>query len=162
MALKLILKCSKALSDRKLTIAFAESATSGRLCAEFSLTPESGNVLKGGIVCYNASVKEEILKVPVPLILKHTPESPEVTEKMAIGLKKLMKSDIHIAITGLTTSGGSETPEKPVGTMFIHFLMDNKSIALRMQFKGRANEIIRKTVNSVAQLILGELKIKSL
>lgn len=49
-----------------------------------------------------------------------------------------MKPDIQVAVTGLTMPGGSETQEKPVGTMFIHALIKGKPVAVREVFKGTA------------------------
>lgn len=153
----LLLKSSKILLNHELTIATAESATAGRLAAEISLIPDCGKTLKGGIVSYDACIKEDILGVSDELIRKYTPESAEVTKDMANKLQKLIKADIYIAITGLTMPGGSETSEKPVGTMFIHALIKGKSIPIREVFKGNAEEIVLQTINRVAQLIIDEL-----
>lgn len=153
----ILIKSSQILLTHKLTIATAESATAGRLAAELSLIPDCGKILKGGIISYDACIKEEILGVSDKLVKKHTPESAEVTEEMVNKLQKLIKADIYIAITGLTMPGGSETPEKPVGTMFIHAIIKDKSIPIREAFKGSAEEIVMKTVDRVAQLIIDEL-----
>jgi nicotinamide-nucleotide amidase len=68
MAESKISVCSKLMAAQGLTIAFAESATAGGLCSEFALTEESGQVLKGGIACYDADLKVQLLKVPQELI----------------------------------------------------------------------------------------------
>lgn len=126
MPSQLVINCSRILAEHNLTVAFVESATGGRMASEFSLVPNAGKTLIGGLVCYDACMKEDILGVPADLIQKYTPESEQVTRELAARLKKFMKADIHIAVTGLTTEGGSETPEKPVGTMFVHaFLRRN-------------------------------------
>src|SRR4051812_1848426 len=96
-------ECGKELIMQGLTIAFAESATAGRLSAEFSMVQDSGKFLKGGLVCYDASLKKDILGVPKELIKKYTPESAEVTAELAKRLPSLIKSDIQVAVTGLTT-----------------------------------------------------------
>ncbi|CAG5018301.1 CinA-like protein [Dyadobacter sp. CECT 9275] len=152
-----VIECSSYLKKRGFTIAFAESATAGRLAFEFSMTEASGDILKGGLVCYDASIKEAILKIPAGFIEKYTPESAEVTEAMAFSLQKLMPASIHVAVTGLTTAGGSETYEKPVGTMFIQILTDHHSIALREVFTGNAEEIVMQTINKIAHTITREL-----
>lgn len=46
MPSKLIHDCGRILKDHGLTIAFAESATAGRLASEFSLCADSGGALK--------------------------------------------------------------------------------------------------------------------
>ncbi len=150
----IVLESSKALAENNLSIAFAESATAGSLCAAYALAPESGQVLKGGIVCYDAILKEHILHIPPGIIKKYTPESAEVTEQLSRRLKKLIKADIYVGITGLTTSGGSETPEKPVGTMFIHMIWEDKSIGVREVYRGKPEEIITQAVDRVARMTL--------
>src|ERR1700712_1922477 len=105
MAENKISKCSKLMAEQGLTISFAESATAGWLCSEFALTEESGKVLKGGLVCYDAELKVQLLKVPKDLIAEFTPESLEVTRAMAYGLMELIPSDIQITVTGLTSPG---------------------------------------------------------
>ena len=157
MPSNLLVTCQQLLKQQHLTIAFAESATAGRLSSEFSLLPECGDVLKGGIVCYDACIKQDVLGVPAKLVEKYTPESAEITKELAVRLGNLMKADIQVAVTGLTMPGGSETPEKPVGTMFIHALVKGKHLAAREVYKGSAEEIVLQTIDRVAQLLIDEL-----
>ena len=160
MASEKILACSKLLAGHGLSVAFAESATAGWLCSEFALAPESGKVLMGGIVCYDASLKESILGVSAQLIKQFTPESQEVTEQLAHRLPLLIAADICVGVTGLTTAGGSETAEKPVGTMFISALIKGEIVNLRKVFKGSCEEIIHQTVDAVAELLMEQVAIK--
>src|SRR3978361_278944 len=95
----LLIKCSEMVREQELTIACAESATAGRLSAEFALIPDCGNILKGGIVCYDACIKQDILGIPAELVERYTPESAEVTKELANRLQKFIKSDIQIGIT---------------------------------------------------------------
>jgi nicotinamide-nucleotide amidase len=157
MPSEVVLKCSKELAARKLSIAFVESATAGRLCAEFSLCPESGQTLKGGLVCYDASLKETILHVPKDMIRRFTPESAEVTRELADRLQIFIPADLHVAVTGLTCPGGSENAEKPVGTMFIHLFMKGKSLAVREVFSGGAEAVVMGCIDRIARLILDEI-----
>ncbi|MBO9617217.1 MAG: CinA family protein [Dyadobacter sp.] len=158
MPSKLILDCGKMLKDRGLSIAFAESATAGRLASEFSLCADSGGMLKGGLVCYDVCVKENVLGIDPGLIRQFTPESEEVTRELAFRLRDLISSDIQVAVTGLTTLGGSETPQKPVGTMFIHILIEGRSIAVRNVFEGSPEQIVLLTADLAAKTIMNELE----
>ena len=157
MAKESVIKCSKILGKEGLTIAFAESASAGWLCSEFALARESGQTLKGGLVCYDASLKESILGVPHHLIETFTPESQEVTDELAKRLGQLIPSDIQVGVTGLTTSGGSETAEKPVGTIFISVQLKGRLISKKFLFKGSCEDIIQQTVDAVAELLITEL-----
>ncbi|MBO9596000.1 MAG: CinA family protein [Niabella sp.] len=153
-----LMECGKRLMEQQLTIAFVESATAGRLTAEFALLPDAGNFLKGGFVCYDASLKERVLKVSPELVKKYTPESAEVTEAITKGLIPLIPADIHVGITGLTAPGGSETPEKPVGTMFIYGMKAGTRIfSERMEFQGSPEAIILQTISYTAKRILDEI-----
>jgi len=158
MPSEIVKKCSRLISEKGLNIAFTESATAGRMCSEFALTPNSGDILRGGISCYEVFIKENILKVPHKLIKEYTPESAEVTKSLAEHSAKLFKSDITVAVTGLTTPGGSETPEKPVGTMFIHIVLPKSFVAHGEVFKGSAEDIILQSIDRAAELIVGQLK----
>lgn len=154
MPSKIVLECAEAIASKGLNIAFVESATAGRMCSEFALSPRSGDILRGGISCYEVFIKENIIKVPHHIIETFTPESAEVTASLAEHAAKLFKTDITVAVTGLTTSGGSETPEKPVGTMFINIIHPNGYIAHREAYKGSPEEIILLTIDTAAMLIV--------
>lgn len=158
MAERKIKECSKIMAGLGLTIAFAESATAGWLCSEFALTDESGKVLKGGITCYDADLKVSLLGVPKTMIDRCTPESMEVTREMAYQLYKLIPADIVVTVTGLTTPGGSETKEKPVGTMFVFALIGNHEASFRKVFEGTCEDIIHQTIDATADLLINELQ----
>jgi nicotinamide-nucleotide amidase len=161
MASSKIAECSKLIAHQKLKIAFAESATAGWLASEFSLTEFSGQVLLGGIVTYDANVKEKLFGIDKSFLEQFTPESAEVTRELAERLSRFFDADIFVAVTGLTTPGGSETPEKPVGTMFIHIVLpDNRYCAHREVFTGSAEDIIKQAVERTGVLITELLSVK--
>jgi len=149
-----LLRCGKLLIKKQLTIAFAESATAGQLAADFSLIPDAGKFLKGALVCYDANLKEDLLKVPKKLIEEMTPESMEVTRAITVGLADLIEADLHVGITGLTCPGGSETREKPVGTMFIHCTLNSGPLfSERIEFTGDPEQIVKQSVLHTAKLL---------
>lgn len=154
----LISKCSQLLIGRGLTIAFAESATAGRICADFALMEHAGMFLKGGLICYDAVVKETLLGIKPVIVERYTAESAVVTCEMTEGLIKLISADIHVSCTGLTCPGGSETEEKPVGTVFLHATLNSKFLfADKSVFDGSPENIVNLTVEKVASLLLTNL-----
>ncbi|HJR99293.1 MAG TPA: CinA family protein [Flavobacterium sp.] len=152
-----VVECSNALVKKNWSIAFVESMSAGKMCYEFSRVPQSGKILIGGMVCYDGEMKEELLAIPHYLLEKFTPESAEVTKAMAQNFCRTVPSDICVAITGLSTSGGSETPEKPVGTIFLHFIFPHKQLAKRYQFEGDAEDIVDQSIDVAASVIIEEL-----
>jgi len=150
--------CGRLLAREGLKIAFVESASAGFLSYSFSMLENSGAVLVGGLVCYDARVKEEILKIDSGLIRKYTPESAEVTRAMAYQFRQFIEADIIVALTGLTTDGGSETPEKPVGTMFLHVIFPWGEKGYRRHFDGTPQEILDLTLLETVKLISNEIE----
>lgn len=149
-------QCCELLTQKKLSIAFVESATGGRVTSDFSIVPGAGDFLKGGLVCYDAKLKESLLRVSKKLIEEETPESMEVTEAIARSLAEYIPADIHVGITGLTAPGGSETPEEPVGTMLILGVQKNKKLfSSRIVFSGLPEDTVEQTVLQVAKLLNG-------
>lgn len=150
--------CSNRIAEKNLKIAVAESATAGWLASEFALAPDSGKIFLGGIVCYDVCTKEELFDIPKKIIDEFTPESAEVTQLLAERLSKYFKCDIAIAVTGLTSPGGSETADKPVGTMFIHIkLPENRYCSHREVFEGTPKDIISQTIERTGKLLCGLL-----
>jgi len=154
MASEKITECSKLIARKKYKIAFAESATAGALASQFALAPDSGKILLGGIVCYDACIKEDLFGISKETIEKYTAESAEVTKQLAEGLYKYFDCDIAVSVTGLIAPGGSETAEKPVGTMFIHIsLPADRQYAHREVFDGNDEQIIKKTIDKTGKLL---------
>jgi nicotinamide-nucleotide amidase len=157
MPSEIVIKCSKAIADKGWNIAFAESVTAGRMSAEFSMTKNSGQILRGGIVCYNVFVKEQIINVPHAMIEKYTPESAEVTQMLAQKTAKIFNAKITVAVTGLCSPGGSESKEKPVGTIFFHIITPLEKIAHSEVFDGSPEKIILQAIDKTAELIVESL-----
>jgi nicotinamide-nucleotide amidase len=144
--------------EEKLTLALAESVTCGLAAHQLSTVKGTSDVLKGSIVCYNEEVKKDLLKIKKSTIEKHTAESANVTKELALSLRKVIKADIHAAITGLASPGGSETKSKPVGTAFYAISFRNKIYTFRKRFRGSPLEIRKKMCNKFYQLILSLLE----
>ncbi len=145
------------LRDNNLTIAFAESCTAGLLVSEMVKAKGISDVLKGSVVVYQPEMKIKLLGVKKKTLDLYTAESQQVTNEMVMGLKKLVDADINIAVTGLAGGGASETDEKPVGTVFVSFLYDNKAEEFRDVFDGNTQEVRKKTVDYVFQKLKGVL-----
>ena len=143
------------LKDRGLTVAFAESCTAGLLASEFVRATGSSDVLLGSMVVYHPKVKQKLLGVSKNTLKLYTAESQQVTNEMVMGLKKQLDADISIATTGLAGDGGSETTEKPVGTMFVSILFDDKAEEFREVFKGDTESVRKQLVDYIFEKLRG-------
>lgn len=146
------------LKDKGLTVAFAESCTAGMLASEFVRAKGSSDVLKGSLVVYQPEVKQKLLGVKKQTLDLYTAESQQVTNEMVMGLKKMLGADISIATTGLAGPGGSETEEKPVGTMFVSILYNGKAEEFRELFEGNTESIRKQLVDYIFQKLISILE----
>ena len=106
------------LSERKMTIATAESCSGGLLAKRITDIPGSSQVFEMGAVTYANRIKTLLLGVPEELLEKHGAVSEEVAAAMAEGVREKAGSDIGIGITGIAGPDGG-TEEKPVGLIYV-------------------------------------------
>jgi nicotinamide-nucleotide amidase len=143
----------RTLKKKDLTLALAESVTGGLAANLLCTGIGTSDVFKGCIVCYDAEVKVKLLKVPQSLLDKFTAESQEVTDSLSRKIKPLIKADVHAALTGLASPGGSEGPGKPVGTVFMSVLFRNRIYRMRKVFRGSPLEIRTKAAYALLGFI---------
>jgi nicotinamide-nucleotide amidase len=141
------------LKRNNLSIAFAESVTCGLAAHSLGNIIGASDFLKGSIVCYDEDVKINLLKVKQSLIKKYTCESQQVTDELAKNLRLLFKADVYAAVTGLAAAGGSETGEKPVGTVFYSIYYRNKFYCHKKTFRGKPLEIKKKACDELYKFI---------
>ncbi len=107
----------RALQDRQLTLAVAESCTGGRVGEMLTRVPGASDYLLLDAVAYANSAKEAVLGVSSELLESHGAVSEEVAAAMADGALRISGADVAVSITGVAGPGGG-TPEKPVGTVW--------------------------------------------
>ena len=121
--------------NKKCTFAFAESCTGGLTSSKITDLPGSSAVFHGGIISYDNSVKENVLKVKTETLKNFGAVSIECAAEMARGARELLNTDFAVSITGIAgPTGGS--PEKPKGTVAIGFASKDKSGAHLFHFPG--------------------------
>lgn len=137
------------LKDKDLTLAFAESCTGGSLAAAVSEATGSADVFVGSMVTYSSAAKNKVLGVKQETLKLYTPESQQVTNEMVLGLHRLLKADVCLAVTGLFGQGGSENPAKPIGTIFVSLYFREKVVEYRHVLKGDATKMREQTLDFI-------------
>jgi nicotinamide-nucleotide amidase len=106
------------LTDRKQTLALAESCTGGFIANRITNVPGASAILLAGLVAYSNAAKQHFLGVRAETLAAHGAVSEAVAREMAEGARAKTGADFALAVTGIAGPGGG-TPEKPVGTVFI-------------------------------------------
>ncbi len=130
------------LRSRGLTLGVAESVTGGLVAGRLTNIPGASDVFRGAVVSYSSDVKFDLLGVP---------RGPVVSEAVAIamaqGVRKVLGSDVGLALTGV--AGPDEQDGKPVGTLCVGLaLQDGVTQARTLQLPGARNQMRELSVIS--------------
>lgn len=111
---------AKALTDKKLKVAVAESCTGGLVASALTHRGGSSAFFDCGFITYSNESKMELLHVPEQMITMNGAVSAQVAEAMARGTLKRSRADIALSITGVAGPSGGMAA-KPVGMVFIGY-----------------------------------------
>ncbi len=100
------------LVERSLTLAVAESLTGGLIASRLVNVVGASSWFRGGVVSYASDVKYDVLGVPEGPVV-----SGQAAEAMAEGVRRLLKSDVGLSVTGV--AGPEEQDGQPAGTVFV-------------------------------------------
>ena len=135
------------------TLVTAESLTGGGIGGALTAVPGSSAVYKGGIICYTNAVKETVLGVPAEVLEQYGAVSPWTAGYMVSGVRKLLKADVAVAVTGLAGPGADEYGH-PVGTVFIGYEDSARSVVKHFVFAGSREDVRNQTIEAALKLIL--------
>lgn len=145
------MKVLRALEGK--TLVTAESCTGGGIGSALTAIPGSSEVYKGGVICYSNWVKEHVLGVDSDVLVKHGAVSGPVAERLASGIRKLMKADVAVSVTGLAGPGGDDFGNE-VGTVYIAYEDQLLSLVKCFRFSGDRETVRKQTVETALKILL--------
>ncbi|MDQ3762881.1 MAG: CinA family protein [Actinomycetota bacterium] len=105
-------KIAELLDSAGLNVAVAESLTGGMVASALAEAQGSSTWFRGAVVAYASDVKHELLDVPAgPVVSAHAAAA------MADGVRRLLKADVAVALTGAAGPDGQDG--RPPGTVFL-------------------------------------------
>jgi nicotinamide-nucleotide amidase len=147
---------AKLLVDNKKTLAVAESCTGGYISQLFTKHAGASKYFAGSIVCYNAKIKQQELKVSPAVIDKYTVVSTQVAEEMALGAKEKFDSDYAIATTGNAGPTTDET-DKNVGVVCLAIATPYGVVSEEYNFGSPREKVIHRSSNKILELLRKEI-----
>lgn len=132
--------------DRSLTIAAAESLTSGAIASAFGRGDEASEWFAGGVVAYAERVKREVLGVTAESVL-----TAQCARELATGVADLLGADVAVAVTGV----GGPDPEEglPPGTVYAAVAVGERVTDAAWRFDGDPSAVVEQTVVAALRLV---------
>ena len=131
------------LTERKRTLAVAESCTGGLISNRLTNVPGASAVFLAGFVTYSNEAKQQFLGVSAETLNAHGAVSEATAREMAEGARSRTAANYAISVTGIAgPSGGSLA--KPAGTVFIGLAMPSGTVV-----RHQLNDFDRETFKYV-------------
>jgi len=148
----LVQQLAEKLLAKKLIMATAESCTGGWIAQALTAVAGSSNWFDTGFVTYSDDAKQKLLEVPNSFFESDGPGavSEETVLAMTRGALANSRANVAVAVSGIAgPDGGSD--EKPVGTVWIAWQWQDKSLARRFQFAGDREAVRLASVSAALQ-----------
>lgn len=140
------------LKEKNLSLAVAESCTGGYVSHLVTSVPGSSEYFYGGIVAYSNEIKINELAVDRNTIEQHGAVSEATVREMAEKVRSKFKCDIGAATSGIAGPGGG-TSDKPVGTVWIAYADQHRTVAKKLQLSKDRLINIKVSATAVLNLI---------
>ena len=138
-------RAGRALQEKGLFLATAESCTGGGVSQAITEIPGSTGWFECGFVTYSNASKTEMLDVPAALIAQFGSVSEEVAGAMAEGAVANSNAHVAVSTTGIAGPTGA-VPGKPVGTVCFGWSKGDTTYTERLVFSGDRHSVREQTV----------------
>lgn len=146
----------KLLTQNKKTIATAESCTGGKIAQVITSIPGASNYFKGSIVSYSKEVKINVLGVSAATIAQHSVVSAEVAGEMAGNVRKILKTDYGIGVTG-NAGPTSDATDEEIGVVYIALATPDEVKIEKFNFGQPREKVIARAVNKSFEMLQKEI-----
>lgn len=143
---------AKLLLKNNKTIGTAESCTGGYISHLITAMPGSSAYYKGSVIAYAYDAKENLLSVNKTELETKGAVSESVVTQMTKGALKNLNVDYAIAVSGIMGPGG-ETPDKPVGTVWIGVGNATEIVTQKIHFRFDRQQNIKLTATTALNML---------
>ncbi|MEI7909723.1 MAG: competence/damage-inducible protein A [Verrucomicrobiota bacterium] len=137
------------LTERRWTLATAESCTGGLIANRITDVAGASAVFTHGFVTYANAAKCGLLGVAPEALAAHGAVSEAVVRQMAEGALAVSGADFAVAVTGIAGPAGG-SPDKPVGTAWIAVAQRDRATRAFSVFQPRNRADFKQGVSQAA------------
>ncbi|QPB82008.1 nicotinamide-nucleotide amidohydrolase family protein [Pseudoalteromonas rubra] len=146
------------LTNNRQTITTAESCTGGGISYALTDTPGSSAYIERCFVTYSNEAKSQLLGVTPNTLAEFGAVSQQTVQEMVQGAANAARADVAIAVSGIAGPGGGSL-EKPVGTVWFGFYLQDKVLCEVCHFTGTRAEVrvqaIEFSIRKIISLLNG-------
>lgn len=135
------------LKAKKLRVATAESCTGGGIAKALTDLAGSSDWLECGFVTYSNESKQSMLGVEARTLDEQGAVSEAVVVEMALGAVARSNAQLAVAVSGVAGPGGGSA-EKPVGTVWIAWALEDDICATCFHFQGDREAVRYQTIEA--------------
>jgi nicotinamide-nucleotide amidase len=129
------------LSQKKQTLALAESCTGGLISRRITRIAGSSAYFYGGAVTYSNEAKMSFLGVSPATLEQYGAVSEQTVIEMSRGIRQRTGASIGLSVSGIAGPAGG-TADKPVGTVWMSIALEARHEARLFHFYGDRERII--------------------
>lgn len=148
----------RVLSEKKLTVAFAESCTGGLCSKRITDVPGASQVLHCSVVSYSNDIKNSVLGVKKEHLEKYSAVSAAVAAQMAEGIRKTASASFGAAVTGYAGPYFEGCTDE-IGTVYIA-VTDGETLWQKKLVTGRSDREYNRFVS--ASNVINEVRLCAL
>ena len=145
------------LTRKGWKLAVAETTSGGLICHRLIRVPGSSDYLERGVVAYSAASKLDLPGVSGEMLSRFGAVSPEVAAAMAEGVRRLGKTQIGVAETGIAGPLRGRSA-KPVGTACLAMATPHGALSESHLFRGSRVEIQEQIARRAIDMIVEYLE----
>ncbi|GAA1245233.1 CinA family protein [Pseudonocardia aurantiaca] len=147
-------RVSELARRHNITVAVAESLTGGNVATALAAAKRASQWFRGSLVAYASEVKHEVLGVPEGPVV-----SAEAAETMATGVRKLLRADVAVGVTG---AGGPEPQDgQPPGTVFVAVDDGSERRVQHLSLQGEPPEVVIKAAAKTLEMLVDRLEART-
>lgn len=140
------------LAEKSVSIAVAESCTGGLITHRLTNIPGISDYLERGIVSYSNMAKMEVLGVKSEILQEHGAVSYQTALAMAEGVRRISKTDLGLAVTGIAGPTGGNV-SKPVGLVYVALFTKEGGRCEKYNFFGDREAIKNRTAQMALNMV---------
>jgi PncC family amidohydrolase len=144
-------RIQKALLERGLRLALAESCTGGYIAHLLTSIPGASDFFVTSIVAYSEEAKIKLLGVERDTIKEHGVISPDCAIEMAAGAARAANTGAALSVTG--NLGPEPMEGKEVGLIHAAVYLRDRTMAREFRFQGERNEIKEKAGSDALEML---------